>query len=83
MSIEFAYRFKSDAPPSDLRDLDVVALTADAISDDGVALEAGAEGTIVSVIRGGEAYVVEFDEPAWTLATLAPGILKLTARVER
>ena len=82
MSFEFAYRFRSDAPPSDLRDLDVVVLTADATSDDGAVFKAGSEGTIVSVFRDGEAYVVEFEEPVGALATVLPGALKLIARVE-
>jgi hypothetical protein len=40
------------------------------VTDDGVTMEAGSEGTIVGVWRDGEAYEVEFAEPAGALATV-------------
>ena len=69
MVLTRAYQFRQDEPRLDLRELDRVALTAAAVSDDGDALLPGAEGTIVSVYRDGEAYVVEFPTPLGALAT--------------
>lgn len=80
MSFEFAYRFRQDEPKSTFRDLDRVALTAAVISDDGDALQVGVEGTIVSVYRDGEAYVVEFPTPLGALATVEPQRLRLIER---
>lgn len=80
MVLARAYQFRQEDPRSDLRDLDRVALTAAMVSDDGDALPAGAEGTIVSVYRDGEAYVVEFPTPVGALATVRPGDLKLIER---
>jgi hypothetical protein len=77
MTLEFAYRFRQDAPRSDLQDLDRVALMSAATSDDGDVLPPGSEGTIVSVYRGGEAYVIEFPTPVGALATLRPEDIKL------
>lgn len=57
--------------------MDRVALTAPVVSDDGDALPPGTEGTIVSVYRDGEAYVVEFPKPVGALATVRPGDLTL------
>lgn len=82
MSFEFAYRFKQDAPPSDLRDLDRVALLTAAISDDGDDLAVGAEGTIVSIFNDGEAYVVEFSAPEGAIATVLPNDLRLVERFQ-
>jgi hypothetical protein len=72
-----AYQFRQDDSRSDLRDLDRAALTAAVVSDDGDALPPGTEGTIVSVYRDGEAYVVEFPMPLGALATVRPDDLKL------
>ncbi|MGU3422104.1 DUF4926 domain-containing protein [Methylobacterium sp. D54C] len=80
MVLARAYQFRHDDPRSDLRDLDRVALTVAVVSDDGDALPPGTEGTIVSVYRDGEAYVVEFPNPLGALATVRPGDLK---RIER
>ncbi|MDP4022378.1 DUF4926 domain-containing protein [Methylobacterium sp. NEAU 140] len=80
MSFAFAYRIREDVPRSDLRDLDRVALTAAAVSDDGDTVAAGTEGTIVSVYNDGEAYTVEFAEPPGTLATVEPAGLRLVER---
>lgn len=82
MSLEFAYRFREDAAPSILHDLDVVAVLAQVPGDDGETIEAGTEGTIVSVVASGAAYVVEFDAPAGALATLPGDVLRLIGRVE-
>jgi hypothetical protein len=80
MTLEFAYQFRQDALRSDLRDLDRVALTSAATSDDGDVLPLGTEGTIVSVYRGGEAYVVEFLTPLGALATVRPEAIRLVER---
>ena len=77
MSIEFAYQFRRDEPRSVLLDLDRVALTVDVRGDEGESLTAGAEGTIVSVYRDGEAFVVEFTTPDWALATVGPESIRL------
>ncbi|MCJ2052559.1 DUF4926 domain-containing protein [Methylobacterium sp. J-070] len=80
MRLEFAYQFRQVEPRADLQDLDRVALTAAAISDDGDVLAAGTEGTIISVYRGGEAYVVEFPTPVGALATVRPKDIRLVER---
>lgn len=80
MSVEFAYRFKQDAPRSSLRDLDAVVLLADTPSDDGDVVPAGSKGTIVAVHGAGESYVVEFAEPEGTLVSVFPQEIR---RVER
>ncbi len=80
MSVEFAYRFRPDTPASNLRDLDIVALTAAVTSDDGDEIPIGAEGTIVSIHNCGEAYVVEFAEPPGTLANVFAGQIRLVER---
>lgn len=72
MSVEFAYRFQEESPRSGLRDFDDVVLLVAAISDDGVSIPAGTEGTIVSVQNAGETYVVEFAAPSGSLATVEP-----------
>lgn len=80
MSVEFAYRFKQDAPRSNLRDLDAVVLLADTPSDDGDTIPAGSEGTIVAVHGTGESYVVEFARPEGALVSVFPHEVR---RVER
>lgn len=80
MSFEFAYRIRTDRAPASLMDLDVVMLTADVTADDGATIEAGTEGTIVSIFRDGEAFVVEFDTPTGSLATVTGDTLTLIER---
>jgi hypothetical protein len=70
MSVDAHCSVRRNELRSDLRDLDRVALKAAAVTDDGVTMEAGSEGTIVGVWRDGEAYEVEFAEPAGALATV-------------
>lgn len=72
MSLEFAYRLKSEAPQSSFRDLDAVVLSAPAVSDDGDTIPAGTAGTIVSVHGTGQSYVVEFSQPEGALVTVEP-----------
>lgn len=80
MSVEFAYRYRPDAPPSDLRDLDVVALTAAVFTDEGDEVAVGTEGTIVAVHGNGVSFVVEFDEPYGSLATVEPSQIRFVER---
>lgn len=49
-----------------------MALTVAAVSDDGDVRAPGTEGTIVSVYRGGEAYLVEFPTPVSAPKTVRP-----------
>jgi hypothetical protein len=70
MVLTRAYQFRQDEPRLDLRELDWVALTAAPRSATTVTRFCpGAEGTIASVYRDGEAYVVEFPTPLGALAT--------------
>ncbi|MGU3666621.1 DUF4926 domain-containing protein [Methylobacterium sp. A49B] len=80
MSVDAHYIVRRNELRSDLRDLDRVALTAAAVTDDGVTMEVGSEGTIVGVWRDGEAYEVEFAEPAGALATVEAMDLRLVKR---
>jgi hypothetical protein len=80
MTLKFAYRFREEAPRSGFRDLDVVVLTAPVVSDDGVSIPAGTEGTIVSVDDPAETYTVEFAESDGTLATVRPHEMSLVGR---
>ncbi|MET0367984.1 MAG: DUF4926 domain-containing protein [Methylobacterium sp.] len=64
-------------PDLPLRDLDRVALTAAAVTDDGDRIEAGRQGTIVGIWREGAAYEVEFADPPGSLATVEAGHLRL------
>lgn len=77
MSVDAHYIVRRSELRSDLRDLDRVALITAAVTDDGVTMEAGSEGTIVGVWRDGEAYEVEFAEPTGALATVEATDLRL------
>lgn len=55
---------------SGLRDLDDVVLLAAVSAMDGASISAGTEGTVVSVLAPGKAYLVEFPEPEGALATV-------------
>lgn len=72
MSVEFAHRFRRDAPRSSLRDLEDAVLLVAVPSEDGDLIPAGTEGTIVSVHDDGAAYIVEFAEPEGALAAVGP-----------
>lgn len=80
MSVDALYIVRREEPRSDLRDLDRVALTAPATTDDGVTMEPGTEGTVVGVWRHGEAYEVEFAHPMGALATVEANDLRLVKR---
>jgi hypothetical protein len=79
MSYEVAYHFKQNGPLPNLREHDRVALIAAVVSDDGDEIPPCSEGTIVSVYREGEAYVIEFSQPPGALATVDPAGLTLIA----
>lgn len=80
MSVDAHYIVRRNELRSDFRDLDRVALKVAATTDDGVRMEAGSEGTIVGVWRDGEAYEVEFADPAGALATIEAADLRLVKR---
>ena len=69
MTVEALYIVRRSEPRSEVRDLDRVA-TAAVVTDDGVTMDAGTEGTVVGIWREGEAYEVEFAEPMGALATV-------------
>ena len=56
--------------PRGFAESSMVALVTDTPSHEGATLPAGTLGAIVSVYGGGDAYLVEFPEPAGTLATV-------------
>ncbi|MCJ2092276.1 MULTISPECIES: DUF4926 domain-containing protein [unclassified Methylobacterium] len=80
MSVDFSYLLRKEDPGATLRDLDDVVALAPVVTDDGDTIPAGTEGTIVGVWKGGEAFFVEFPEPAGALATVLPVNLRRTGR---
>lgn len=70
MSVDALFYIRKDEPASSFRDLDDVVLLSDAMTDDGITLPAGTEGTVVAVWRGGAAYEVEFAKPPGSLANV-------------
>ncbi|MBX9934552.1 MAG: DUF4926 domain-containing protein [Methylobacterium sp.] len=82
MSVETFYQFRQGGPRSEFRDFDVVGLTAAVTSDDGDVIPEGTKGTIVNVWRDGMAYVIEFEEPAGAIATVAGEGLRLVERAQ-
>ncbi|MCJ2125551.1 DUF4926 domain-containing protein [Methylobacterium sp. J-077] len=70
MSLEIAYRFRQDVPPSSIQDLDDVVLLVPVVGDNGVQIAAGTLGTILSVHGSGTSYAVEFDEPDGAVVTV-------------
>lgn len=80
MSFEAFYPFREGGVRSGLQELDRVALTAPATSDDGEPLPAGRQGTVLSVCGDGAAYVVEFAEPVGALATVRGSDLRPVPR---
>jgi hypothetical protein len=75
--MSFDTLYQSRAPvtqPQGLAELSVVALLREVVTDDGVTVPAGTEGTIVGVWADGEAY--EFDEPVVGNATVRADALR-------
>lgn len=77
MNAEAFFFVQGNAPLTTFRDLDRVAITHAAMTDDGDTIPPGAEGTIVDVIQSGVAYAVEFSQPFGALATMLAGELRL------
>ena len=57
-------------------EFELVRLLAPLSSIDGDRLPVGARGTIVHVHGSGEAYIVEFAKPDWTVAEVGPDALE-------
>ena len=68
MNVALSYILEPDTPL--LKELDRVALLADAPADDGAVVPAGSKGTVVGTWEGGLAYEVEFTRPVHALATV-------------
>lgn len=80
MPIELVYHVRKEEPAAVLRELDEVRVLVDVITLDGATIRAGAEGTVVAVWNGGEAYEIEFPEPMGALATVEAADLVRTGR---
>ncbi|MCJ2050986.1 DUF4926 domain-containing protein [Methylobacterium sp. J-070] len=77
MSFDTLYQSRAPVtPPQALAELGVVVLLRDVVTDDGVPIPAGTEGTIVGIWADGEAYEVEFDEPVAGNATVRADALR-------
>ena len=77
MSFDTLYQSRAPATqPQSLAELSMVALLRDVMTDDGVTVPAGTEGTIVGIWANGEAYEVEFDEPVVGNATVRVDALR-------
>lgn len=68
---------RRDEKDGTLRELSDVVLLSEAEAEDGLSLPAGSIGTVVSVLGGGKAYLVEFATPRPVLATLDPHSIRL------
>lgn len=77
MTIETLYRQRPPQTATQpFAELSVVAVLCEVRTDEGAAVPAGTEGTIVAVYAGGEAYEVEFDEPVLGIATVRADALR-------
>ncbi len=76
MSRETVLYVEGSEPLQVFQDLERVAITRAARTDDGQTVPAGSEGTIVDVIKEGLAYAVEFTTPVDGIATLLPNELR-------
>jgi hypothetical protein len=77
--MSFDTLYQSRAPvtqPQHRAELNFVTLLREVLTDDGLTVPAGTEGTIVGVWGGGEAYEVEFDEPVVGNATVRADVLR-------
>lgn len=83
MSVEVLYLLRKDDLGTALRELDDVRVLFDVVTDDGDTIAAGTEGTIVAVVREGEAFIVEFAEPTGALADVEGQNLKRVGRHAR
>ncbi|SFL44913.1 hypothetical protein [Methylobacterium pseudosasicola] len=80
MLVEFSDLLRKEDPGAALRDLDDVVVPVPAVTDDGDTIAAGCEGTIVGGWKGGEAFFVEFPEPAGAVAPVRPSNLRRIGR---
>ena len=80
MSVEVLYLLRKDEPGAVLRELDDVSILSEVVSDDGAAIPAGTEGTIVAIWLGGAAFEVEFSHPEGALATIPASGLRRVGR---
>jgi hypothetical protein len=77
MSFDTLYQSRAPiAQPQGLAELSVVTLLREVVTDVGVTVPAGTEGTIVGVWADGKAYEVEFDEPVVGNATVRADALR-------
>jgi hypothetical protein len=81
MSIETHFLLRKDQPG--LRDLDDVLLLGPAVAMTGEAIAAGTEGTVVGVLSGGLAYLVEFPQPMGAIAMVRADMLTLARASDR
>ncbi len=58
-----------------IQDIDRVTLRSEQVSRSGTRVPAGSTGTVVAVLKGGEAYMVEFMRPVEAVVTVEPGDL--------
>lgn len=58
--------------PARLNELDRVELRVPRDERGGRSVPAGSDGTIVAVLKGGAAYIVEFERPFQALVTVEP-----------
>ncbi|MCJ2093134.1 DUF4926 domain-containing protein [Methylobacterium sp. J-072] len=71
MTIETLYRQRAPQTAAQpFEELAVVATLCEVSTDEGLAVPAGTEGTIVAVYAHGEAYEVEFTAPVVGIATV-------------
>ena len=80
MTEDTVYLMRRSEPKSRFQDLDDVRINVAVVTDDGDRIEAGSEGTVVGIWRGGAAYEVEFAQPPGALATIEADDLTLVAR---
>lgn len=59
-----------------LAELSIVEILADVRAEAGQTVPAGSVGTVVVVAREGEGYIVEFSEPAGTLACVEAHLVR-------
>lgn len=71
------YFVRQPVPNDALPELTLVTLLSAVTADSGATVPAGTTGVIVGVWAEGEAYEVEFAEPAGALATVEAGQLRV------
>ena len=75
MTIETLYRQRApQAASQPFDELSVVAVLREVRTEEGIAIPAGTEGTVVAVYPGGLSYEVEFLQPAGIATVRADGL---------